>query len=474
MDLAPSRTELLVSGRVLSPFEATLWVAPVLGGSARRLGDIEGHAATWSPDGQQIVYANGADLYLAKSDGAQSHRLATVAGRPQWPRWAPDGSRMRFTVRDDKSNAPSLWEISVDGTNLHPLLPEWNKPAAECCGNWTEDGRYYVFQSARNGTTSLWAIRERGGFFRQASPEPVQLTFGPMNFYAPVPSPDGKKLFAVGEQQRGELAQYDAQTRQWITYLQGVSAYYLDFSPDGEWVAYISYPETELWRSKIDGSAKLQLSFSPVRSVLPRWSPDGKQIAFSAQMPGKPWKIYLVSADGGSAQPLTKDDRMENDPGWSPDGKTLIFGAGTLHSGFAIYLLDLSTRQLSKLPGSDDMFSPRWSPDGRYIVGLRFGRPGLMLYDSISQAWTELAARAGGPRWSLDGKYVYYIANQDGPTMFRVNINDRKVEQLLSLKNQRLAPGVFGAWGGWAPDDSPLILRDIGAQDIYALEWQAP
>src|SRR5262249_55908195 len=158
-----------------------------------------------------------------------------------------------------------------------------------------------------------------------------------------------------------------------------------------------------------DGSARLQLSVLPMRSVLPRWSPDGKQIAFTAQTPGRPWKIYLVSADGGSAQPLTKDDRMENDPGWSPDGKTLVFGAGTLHSGIAIYLLDLSTRQLSKLPGSDDMFSPRWSPDGRYIVGLRFGRPGMMLYDSISKAWTELlATRAGGPRWSLDGKYVYY------------------------------------------------------------------
>jgi Tol biopolymer transport system component/DNA-binding winged helix-turn-helix (wHTH) protein len=473
MDLSPNRTELLVSGRGESAFEAELWVMPVLGGSPRRLGEIEGHAATWSPDGQQIIYAKGPDLYQAKSDGTQTRKIATVAGRPEWLRWSPDGTRVRFTVRDDKTNMPSLWEMTPDGANLHPLLPDWNNPAAECCGNWTADGRYYVFQSSRNWTTSLWAIRERGSFFQPASLEPVQLTFGPMNFYAPVPSPDGKKLFAVGEELRGELVRYDAQTQQWGRYLQGVSANYLDFSRDGNWVTYTTYPEGELWRSRVDGSARRQLSFAPMRSGLPRWSPDGKQIAFSAQMPGSPLRIYLVSADGGSAQSLTKDVRLENDPGWSPDGKTLIFGAGTALSGYAIYLLDLSTHQISKLPGSDGMFSPRWSPDGRYIVGLTVGIYKMMLYDSISQTWTELATGAGAPRWSLDGNYVYYLATKDGQSMFRVSINDRKIEPLVSMKNLRRAVGVFGRWAGWAPDDSPLTLLDTGIQDIYALEWQA-
>lgn len=477
MDLSPNHTELLIKGKAASPYEAELWVMPVMGGSHRRLGDIEGHAAAWSPDGQQIVYANGTDLHLVKSDGTQSRKLTTVVGRPQWPRWAPNGRRIRFTVRDDKTNLPSLWEIAADGTTLHPLLPGWNKPAGECCGNWTPDGRYYVFQSTRNWTTSVWAVQEEGSFFQQARPEPVRLPLGPMNFYAPVPSPDGKKLFAVGEVKLGELVRYDAPTQQWVSYLQGISADGVDFSPDGGWVTYSRYPEGDLWRSRVDGSAKLQLSFSSMRTWLPRWSPDGKQIAFAAQLPGRPWKIYQVSANGGNARPLTDDERGEYDPSWSQDGKTLIFHAGTQIDHIAIYLLDLTTspHKLSKLPDSDDKFSPRWSPDGRYVVGLTYGTQKLVLYDSTTQVWTELAStRCGGPRWSKDGKYVYYLTPFDGPTMFRISINDRKIEQLVSLKNLRVPAGVFGGWVGWTPDDTPLTIRDHGIQDIYALEWQAP
>ena len=207
------------------------------------MGDVHCHAATWSLDGQQIAYANGSTLYLAKSDGTESRKLVTIAGRPFWLRWSPDGSRLRFSVEDtDNSGSSSLWEVAADGANPHPLLPGWNNPAAECCGNWTADGRYFVFQSTRNRTSNIWAIREQAGIFRRASQEPVQLTFGPLNYYAPVPSQDGKRLFVVGEQQRGELVRYDTKTQQWASYLSGISAEHLDFSRDREWVDLCDLP----------------------------------------------------------------------------------------------------------------------------------------------------------------------------------------------------------------------------------------
>src|SRR5262245_58617796 len=92
------------------------------------------------------------------------------------------------------------------------------------------------------------------------------------------------------------------------------------FPQDGEWVTYVTYPEGDLWRSKVDGSQRLRLSSPPLRATLPRWSPDGKKIAFTALMPGKPAKTYLVSAEGGSPLQLTPEERREQDPGWSPDG----------------------------------------------------------------------------------------------------------------------------------------------------------
>ena len=57
---------------------------------------------------------------------------------------------------------------------------------------------------------------------------------------------------------------------------------------------------------------------------------------------------------------------------------------------------------------------------------------------------------------------------------FRVRISDHKLERLFSLKALRRYWGPFGPWTGLTPDDTPLLVRDISSQEIYALEWQAP
>jgi len=397
--------------------------------------------------------------------------LASLVARRQ-SGWSPDGSRLRFTVQDTRTGSDSLWEVSADGSNSHPLLSGWNTPAAECCGSWTPDGRYFVFQSTRNRTTHIWVMRERTGLLQWVSQEPVQLTSGPLNYYMPAPSQDGKKLFVVGEQRRGELVRYDTKAQQWGSYLSGISAEHLDFSRDGEWVVYVTYPEGSLWRSKVDGRERVQLTYPPLQASLPRWSPDGKQIAFTARAPGKSWKTYLISAEGGSPQKLTPGEAGEYDPGWSADGKTLVFGDSETKS---LQILDLKTRQVSKLPDSDGLWAPRWSPDGRYIAAIPDkARNKLMLFDFTTQRWTVLAEQqALWPRWSVDGEHIYFSSSSDSD-MSRVRIGDRKVERLASLKDFRLAPGVFGAWVSWTPDDQPLMLRDVGTQDIYALEWQTP
>jgi len=475
MDISLSRTELLVNSHVGIGFESPLWVVPVLGGAPRRVGEVMCHGAAWSLDGRQIVYANGSTLYLANSDGTESRPLVTVVGIPYRLRWSPDGKRLRFTVRDGAAGGlNSLWEVAADGSNLHPLLPDWNKPANECCGNWTPDGRYFIFQSTRNGTTNIWARREEAGLFRRTDQEPVQLTFGPLNYHSPVPSPDGRRLFVMGATQRGELVRYDSKTQQWGSYLSGISAQQLDFSRDGAWVVYVSYPEGNLWRSKMDGRERRQLTYPPMRAGLPRWSPDGKKIAFSGRVPGNRWKLYLISADGGTPQQQTQEEGSEFDPGWSPNGEQLVLGESDTGT---IRLLDLSTRQVSRLPSSQRLYSPRFSPDGRYIAAIEAVSLGkLMLFDLKTQKWMELSQQPPSfPQWSRDGKHIYFASDgNDDPALFRVRVADQKIERLASMKNFRLAVWDFGSCIGWAPDDSPLALRDVGSQDIYALEWQAP
>src|SRR5205823_4161283 len=125
----------------------------------------------------------------------------------------------------------------------------------------------------------------------------------------------------------GELTRYDAKTGQFVPYMSGISAEGVSFSSDGKWVAYVSYPEGSLWRSRIDGSERLQLTFVPLQAYQPYWSPDGKRIAFMGFEPGKAWQIYIVPAEGGSTRMVSPQDRNHADPSWSPDGLSLAFGA---------------------------------------------------------------------------------------------------------------------------------------------------
>jgi len=142
---------------------------------------------------------------------------------------------------------------------------------------------------------------------------------------------------------------------------------------------------------RADGTQRLQLTSSPLGTSLPHWSYDGKQIAFIGGLPGKPTRIYIVSRDGGAPRQVTNGESGkygDSDPSWSPDGALLAFGGiglGTVGEE-SIHVVDLKTNHISALPGSAGMWSPRWSPDGRFIAGLS-GIPStrLLLYDVRTQ-----------------------------------------------------------------------------------------
>ncbi len=367
---------------------------------------------------------------------------------------------------------------------MHPVFPGWNSPPAECCGRWTPDGKYYVFQSTWEGTTNIWIVREGSAWWRKVSREPVQLTVGPLQLSSPLPSTDGKKLFAIGTHHRAELVSYEPKSGEFVPYLGGISAGDVDFSRDGQWVAYVSYPEGTLWRTRLDGSARLQLTYPPMHAALAHWSPDGRQIAFSGATPGKAWKMLVISQDGGSPQAVTADEIQETDPTWSPDGRTLAFGRyDALHADQTfIELFNLETRQISELPGSRGIFGPRWSPDGRYIIAVSHRSDKLMLYDVKNHKWRQVGRSQQPPdgygylAWSRDSAYVYFDGAVTGDNgYFRLRISDSKLEQMFGLKKLREFPDQFlGSWSGLGPGETPLFVRDISTQEIYALDLQLP
>ena len=198
----------------------------------------------------------------------------------------------------------------------------------ECCGAWTPDGRYFVFRSRREGVSNLWAVEEKSSWWQRTNHNPVQLTFGPMNYYQPLPSRNGKTIFAIGTLPSGELVRYDKKKKTFLPVLAGLSARHLEFSRDGQWIAYVTVPERTLWRARSDGSDAFQLTFPPLDvDSRPHWSRDGKRIVFAARRPGELMRLYTVSAEQGNPEMLgSSEAHSQATPDWMPGENSLIYG----------------------------------------------------------------------------------------------------------------------------------------------------
>jgi eukaryotic-like serine/threonine-protein kinase len=350
---------------------------------------------------------------------------------------------------------------------------------SECCGVWSPDARYYFFVgSPYSADSALWVLPEPTGLLHKIPTKPLRLTSGPMYFGLPVPSPDGKKLFADGGLARGELVSYDTKSQQFRSFLSGISAHMLDFSRDGKWVAYVSVPDNTLWRSRVDGSERLQLTFPPVSAFLPFWSPDGAQIAFTDMQSGQPSKMFLISAQGGAPEEIFPEKESQLDPQWSPDGKKIIFGRPPWipqSSGkLTLQVLDLNSKQVSTLPGSENVFAPRWSPDGLHLAALSVDLKKLLLFDFKTQRWLDWITDSGRilfPVWSRDSKYVYYnYATAQDSGYSRIKVGQTHPEFLFSLKDLHR----LGDYSGLSPDGLALFIRDVSVDEIYSLELELP
>jgi Tol biopolymer transport system component len=237
--------------------------------------------------------------------------------------------------------------------------------------------------------SNRWATREERNLFHTKA-EPFEVTAGPIHFFTHVLSPNGKVIFALSTQRRGELVRYDAKARRFSTYFSGISADGISFSHDGAWVAYVKYPQGELWRSRTDGSDHLQLSFHPPMAFGPRWSLYGKQIAFTAQSAGTKFQPYIVSADGSTAPKA--EPAAGADPTWSPDGRSLLFENMESPDKPFVQICNLQSGAVSRVPGSEGIGSPRWSPDGKRISGIKYRATEgdcLMLFALKRQEWNE-------------------------------------------------------------------------------------
>jgi serine/threonine protein kinase len=472
VNVAPDGSEMLLRAE-----NGDILALPLPAGEPRKLLDGKSYYdADLLPDGS-IVYSapgqqGGSDLVLAEKDGSNPRKILSSPNRLYGILASPDGANI-FLCEAHKDGC-TVQSIRKDGSGRRTDLLE----IRDGDGTWyavSHDQRYLLYTRSIGNQSDLWAVPLKKGLLQRTS-GPVRLTAGPLSYSGVFPSRDGRQLFTVGTKSREEMVRYDPRTRQFSPYFPGLAAIEAQFSPDGEWMTYLSFPDTSLFRCRIDGSERKQLTFPPMKAGWPRFTPDGKKVSFTS-VDQSIWNtdsaIYMVDMAGGQPRRIAEARAAAE---WSPDGGSLVFVGGPNQTSPRIRLMNLATGRISDLPGSESIAGAIFINAGT-LVAFNVKTNKFVTFDFASGKWSDLVALPSmSLSWgfSRDHKFLFYAVGAQ--KVQRVSLATRKVEDVTELKgfHQAYHP-TSGNWDfSLAPDGSLIFPRDISFQEIYALNMRWP
>jgi Tol biopolymer transport system component len=278
---------------------------------------------------------------------------------------------------------------------------------------------------------------------------------------------DNQGLFVLGKTDEGAMRAYDPRSKKLLPYLDDLSMIEFVISPDRQWMAYTEYPTRHLWKSRLDGSEKVQLTSST--ADMQQWSPDGKWLAYTDMQ-----NVYMVSAAGGAPQQLTPDAMDGVAPSWFPDGKSIAFNNFPYpNKPFRIHVIDLATRRISDMPGADRYYIPSWSPDGKYMVAMAPDPSRMVLYSARTKTWTDLRTfdvPAGYWTWASDSKSIYMVLVGGQNGIYQLTVPQGEWKQLCGLEGVNDPRGA-DSYLSLTPDGQPAIMSRTGVGQIYSLRW---
>lgn len=406
---------------------SAVFVASVLGAAPERMLFQVNHKAStlaWSPDGKFIAtsdappQSNATGIVLFSPDTGEK-RVLTTPPVQYWadftPAFSPDSKSVAF-VRMNSPITGDIYVVPVSGGESRRITHD--NARHEFDGaifggvTWTQDGSELVFSSTRGGTPSLWRVAVAGG-------EPERLPVGGDNSYYPSVSLQGHRLsytrvsggtpiyrIDVGEPTQRKLStkllastQNDALPR---------------YSLDGKRIAFQSdrSGSPEIWVCDSNGQNLTQLTFFRKGVAgTPQWSPDSRQIAFDYRASGMA-DVYVINVDGGVPRRITTEDSDDSLPSWSRDGRSLYFASNRSGSS-----------QIWKTPVD--------------------GGPLLQVTKQVGFSGFE----------SSDGRYVYYSKGTFGHGVWRVPVQGGEEVQVL-------CEGGAGSWGQWMLADNGIYYID--------------
>jgi serine/threonine protein kinase/Tol biopolymer transport system component len=460
-----------------------IFVMGATGESVNRLTDF-GYNPAWSPDGREIVCATlpvddprlvGGTGQLWRIKVATGDRSAVADGYGNQPSWSPHGHRIAYWAIPQGGAQRDIWTIPAGGGAALPVTADaavdWNPV-------WSSDGRWLFFGSDRGGTMNLWRVQVDEASGKVLGP-PEALTAGGAGFRGPMSlSADGRHIVYTERTETSniERARFDREKEAVVGPPEPVTrgtlpVGYMDIAPDGEWLAFNSGGEQEdIHVIRSDGSARRQLTDDPAKDRGPRWSPDGKQIAFFSERGGK-YEVWVVGTDGTGLRQLTRASAHVAEPAWSWDGSRLSFYDSARGSSS---IVDPSKGEIPPIPElipvpseAGVMFHAyAWSRDGSQIAGYR-ARPdgvldGIVTYSVERRTFERLTEAGAWPRWLSDGRRLLYGDGQGGISL--VEIRSRRAHEVLSLRPDRIRYPVP------LPDDSWLyFVRRSAEADLWLL-----
>ena len=386
--------------------------------------------------------------------------------------FSPDGRQLSVTIGVNAivgaDSAPTrLWSVGADGQNAHPLRLDWPANANQYSGQWTPDGRHFVFSSDREERPNLYELATPPWFAFWRKPTAVRITGNQLPILAAAPMRDSQGLFVLGKTDEGAMRAYDPRSKKLLPYLDDLSMMEFVISPDRQWMAYSEYPSRHLWKSRLDGSERVQLTNS--FALMQQWSPDGKWLAYTDFH-----NVYLVSAAGGAPQKLTPDGADGVAPSWFPDGKSIAFNNFPYpDKPFRIHVIDLATRRISDMPGADRYYVPSWSPDGKYMVAMAQNPSRMVLYSAQTKTWKDLRTFDvpwGYWVWASDSKSIYMGLVLGNNGIYQLTVPQGEWKQLCGLEGVNDPQGA-DSFMSLTPDGQPAIMSRTGVGQIYSLRW---
>jgi len=413
-------------GKMLAiDLQGAIYVMPVGGGQAKRLGDIfnDAHQPQWSPDSKSIIYFayrdGGYDLWQINADGTNQHMITEGTFDDREPIFSHDGSKIAFSSDrgDPLGSNNNIWVMDVKSGALTQLT---TNPAEDVMPAWSADDKEVIFTSSRDTYKTLWAVNVETKAERKIADSDGNIAAASMG-------PDGQLVYQSSVGNDSQL-NYNGKS---------ISGKEVVFPFRPSWVSkneFFYVADGKIKRRMLGGGVKdvpfsVNLEITPPRDTYvrakrdfdsqtprkalgimrPVLSPDAKQIAFSAL-----GDLWLVPVTGGKPQNLTNDPSYDLDPTWSPDGRYLAWSTDRAGGLLQIWIRDMQTGQMRQLTHiTTQPTSLQFSPDGKRIAFVNVDamwRGASVAVADVATGDVKIIHKSifapGTPTWSPDGKRI--------------------------------------------------------------------